>query len=213
MPTALPAIPPALDHVVLATPDLAGTVAEFTERTGTAPVAGGVHPDRGTRNYLVGFDARSYLEIIGPDPERTVGSDAMGFGLATLAEPRVMAWAVHPVDIVAARSAAAELGHDTGEVRDARRRTAEGRLLEWRMTDAPNGLAAGIVPFLIDWGTTPHPANGIPRVDLVAFAGRHPDADTVRSVLAALGTGLRLETGPTELVLTVAGQHGPIEFH
>lgn len=56
-----------LDHLVCALPDLAAGVAEFAERTGVTPVAGGSHPG-GTANYLVGFGPATHLEIIGPDP-------------------------------------------------------------------------------------------------------------------------------------------------
>jgi hypothetical protein len=47
------AIPAHLDHLVLATPDLAATVAHFTERTGVEPAPGGAHVGLGTRNHLV----------------------------------------------------------------------------------------------------------------------------------------------------------------
>lgn len=37
-------IPSNLDHIVVATPDLAGTVAAIAAATGVTPEAGGVHP-------------------------------------------------------------------------------------------------------------------------------------------------------------------------
>ncbi|MFF4714305.1 VOC family protein [Streptomyces eurythermus] len=49
------AIPPLLDHLVLATPDLGTTVADFTRRTGVTPVPDGAHPGPGTRNHPVGL--------------------------------------------------------------------------------------------------------------------------------------------------------------
>ncbi|MFD8740899.1 VOC family protein, partial [Streptomyces sp. NPDC059618] len=48
-------LPARFDHIVLATPDLAATVAEFTRRTGVVPAPGGVHVGLGTRNHLVGL--------------------------------------------------------------------------------------------------------------------------------------------------------------
>ncbi|WP_010692704.1 VOC family protein [Saccharopolyspora spinosa] len=199
-----PAIPPRLDHVVIATPTLDETVADFAARTGVRPAPGGAHPDRGTRNYLVSLGADSYLEIIGPDPDRTVGDDALTFGLAALREPRVAAWAVHPADIYAAAA-------HIGPVGPGQRRTTSGELLEWRLTE-PNGLPDGVVPFLIDWGTTTSPAVGLPAVELVSFTGSYPDPGAVRPVLRAIGTSLRLDTGPAGLALTVSGEHGLVEF-
>jgi hypothetical protein len=77
------ALPARLDHLVLATPDLAATVADFTERTGIAPVAGGAHVGLGTRNYLVSLGGSRYLEIIGPtrsSPSRQVRAPSVSTG-------------------------------------------------------------------------------------------------------------------------------------
>jgi hypothetical protein len=55
------------------------------------------------------------------------------------------------------------------------RRTAEGTLLTWRLTPVTAVAADGLVPFLIDWGSTAHPTSGaMPTLPLSSFAGEAP---------------------------------------
>ncbi|MGP3964177.1 VOC family protein [Nonomuraea sp. 3N208] len=183
-----------LDHLVYAVPDLAAAVAQFAERTGIHPVPGGSHPG-GTANYLVSFGPTAYLEIIGPDPEASVRPRA--FGLETLTAPRLVGWAVHPDDIDRAVKQARERGYDPGDVRPLSRRTPAGVLLEWRLTRWDDPATLRPVPFLIDWGDTPHPASsGLPLVSLLSLSAVHPDPDAYRRDLAALDVRLDVSRGP-----------------
>lgn len=126
-------IPTHLDHIVVATPDLAGTVAAITAATGVAPEAGGVHPRFGTRNHLMTFGEGAYLEIIGLDP--AVGTpEQMVFGLDRVTAPIARTFAVHPSDPDAALAAAAAAGADLGPLGDGSRRAPDGTLLTWRLT-------------------------------------------------------------------------------
>ncbi|MGN9842252.1 VOC family protein [Nonomuraea sp. H19] len=185
---------PQLDHLVYAVPDLAAGVAEFAERTGVRPVPGGRHPG-GTANYLVRFGPTSYLEIIGPDPEASVRPRA--FGLETLTAPRLAAWAVRPGDIDTAVRQAREQGYDPGDVQPLSRRTPAGLLLEWRLTRREDPAVVRVVPFLIDWSDTPHPAESdLPLVSLTSFSAVHPDPEALRHDVAALGVRLGISPGP-----------------
>ncbi len=159
---------------------------------------------RGTRNYLVGFGAGAYLEIIGPDVERPV-QGVMPFGIEGLQGSRLVTWAVRVADIEAAVVAAPELG----AIEPMSRRTPAGELLSWRLTSAYPAPYDGIVPFLIDWGTSRHPAgSGLPSVELVDFGATHPRPDEVNAVLEALEVGLRVVAGEPGLQATVAGPGG-----
>ncbi len=185
-------IPTRLDHIVIAGPDLAELVSWFAERTGVTAAPGGAHPT-GTANFLVALtiDGRrgpQYLELIGPDPDRTDPALPATFGIATLDAPAVQAYAVHPDDIEATVEHAREHGYDPGDVGDLSRRTPAGDLLEWRLTRGPGQRLE--VPFLIDWGRTPHPGLAdIPAIELVAFDRVEPDPGTLQPVVDALGLG------------------------
>ncbi|MCP2167348.1 VOC family protein [Goodfellowiella coeruleoviolacea] len=203
---------PRLDHLVYAVTDLEAAVAEFAERTGVSPVEGGRHLGRGTRNHLVGLGPTSYLEIIGPDRDNPPEpATAVPFGLDRLTAPKLVTWAVRPADIEAAVVAARQAGADHGPVQPMSRRTPDGALLEWRLASTHPAPLAGITPFLIDWGDTPHPAStGLPRVELAALHATHPDPAAVRRVSDALGITLDVTAGPVGLRAVLVTPRGTV---
>ncbi|MFK0280961.1 VOC family protein [Streptomyces sp. NPDC090499] len=206
-------IPPLLDHLVLATPDLAATVADFARRTGVAPAPGGAHPDFGTRNHLVSLGGASYLEIIGPDPDRSPLPGGTVFGVDGLTTARTVTWAISPPDLDAAVAAARDRGYDPGTPYPMSRRRPDSTLLQWRLTGGDSAHPSGLVPFLIDWGDSPHPAaSGLPVTPLLAVSATAPDPAEIRPLLAALGTDLLLSEGPVSLSFTVDTPHGPVTF-
>ena len=207
------AIPAHLDHLVLATPDLAATVAEFTERTGMRPAPCGAHVGRGTRNHLVSLGGSSYLEIIGPDPEQATPDGPRPFAVDELASPRTVTWAISPPDLDAAVAAARARGYDPGEPRPMSRRRPDGTLLQWRLTDGDTQHPSGLVPFLIDWGTSVHPtATGLPVTPLLDLSASAPDPDEIRPLLSALNTRLPLRQGAVAITFTVDTPRGPVTF-
>ena len=205
-------IEPALDHLVYAAADLESAVAWFAEATGMSPVPGGRHLGQGTRNYLVGFGATSYLEIIGLDRDNPPDPGVpVPFGVDRLTQPRLVAWAVHPADIDAAVTASRDAGADQGEIWPMSRRTPDGAVLRWRLASGRPAPLAGVTPFLIDWGTTPHPASvTASRVSLTEFRVTHPDPATVRGVAAALGIALEVGAGSARLHAVLDTPRGPV---
>jgi hypothetical protein len=190
-----------LDHLVYATPDLDESVRQLAKLTGVRPVEGGPHPGLGTRNHLLGLGELRYLEIIGPDPEQPEPELPRPFGVDDLTEPRLAGWAVRAADIEARVARSRALGYDPGPIEPLSRRTTEGEVLRWRLTYPYEA----VVPFLIDWGRTPHPARRLPVVPLTAFSGSHPDPADVRRRLAALGVNLVVREGEQALVAVLGG--------
>jgi hypothetical protein len=203
-------IEPRLDHLVYAAPDLDALVAEFTARTGVAPVLGGRHVGRGTRNHLVGLGGAAYLELIGPDdPAAALLPDV--FGIDRLTAPRLAAWVVRPADLDATVRAARARGYDPGDIAPLSRRTPDGHLLEWRLTPNRGDRFDGLAPALIDWQDAKHPTDGgLPDLRLVSLAGRHPDPPAVQRALAALGVTLDVTAGPAALEAVLDTPRGPI---
>jgi len=198
-----------IDHLVYATPDLEATVAAVAAATGVTAAPGGSHEGRGTRNALVDLAGTGgYLELIGPDPNQASAGAATWFGIETLTHPQLVAWAarIDGIDDAVARARVA--GYDPGEVLAMTRRRPDGTELAWRLC-LPTGSFDGVVPFLIDWGDTPHPAGGLPALQLAEWGAEHPTPDQVATALAAVDVELELSQGPVaRLRAVVVGPAG-----
>jgi hypothetical protein len=201
-----------IDHVVLAVPDLAEGSAEFQRLTGIRPAKGGSHIDLGTANHLVGLGGGAYLEIIGPDPDQPDPAQPRPFGIDGLVNSRVITWCARPPDLDRTIAAAIARGYDPGTPRLMSRRSSDGTVLTWRLTPFPTDPADGLVPFLIDWGTTAHPTtSALPTLPLQSLRAEHPDPAGVRTMLAALGIDLPVRSGPQpRLEVTLHGPDGPV---
>ncbi|BAU94577.1 hypothetical protein N24_0315 [Corynebacterium suranareeae] len=142
-----------IDHIVIAAPNLEDLVSRFEKLTGVKAVAGGRH-DTGTANALVPLaGTKSYLELIGPDPEATaVTRDNFAIATTTSTEPRVAAWCVRPDDLEALAKQRGTQSHPMS------RHTPEGTTLSWRLILPEPGVDFAPVPFAIDWLDSPHPS-------------------------------------------------------
>lgn len=198
-----------LDHLVYATPDLEASVRDLEARLGVAPSPGGQHVGRGTRNYLLALGGSSYLELIGPDPEQPDFSGVRSFGLDTLGRPQLVGWAMRVTDIDRAVEAARERGYDPGPASSMSRRRPDGQLLSWRLTEVPGDTVPVLLPFLIDWGDSPHPSATAAGGRLIEFHAESPHPEAPREALAALGADLAVRQGErAKLAATIAGPRG-----
>lgn len=183
------AVPPLLDHIVVATPDLESLVAEFEAATGVRPERGGSHEKLGTKNYLVTFGGDSYLELLGIDHDLPEPENQRPFNIDELDEHTVSTWVIHPEDADAVVVNGREHGVDVGDLVPASRRKPDGELLSWRLTPPLHGGENGAIPFLIDWQGSASPASTTDaRVTLESFTIHTDDPVSMRMSLGALGT-------------------------
>lgn len=184
----------ALDHLVFAAPDLAAAVSAFEKATGVAPSPGGAHPNWGTRNALVSLGPNSYLEIIGPDPEQKDFKGARPFRIDELAAPALVTWAAKASPIQRVVDRAREMGYDAGPIHPGKRERPDGTLLAWSLTMPQFEEGDGLVPFLIDWGNSPHPSeNAAKGCTLSGFWLNHGDAKAIEATLACIGINATVE--------------------
>ena len=178
---------PSIDHLVLACTDVDAMTQHLGSVLGVRPSPGGRHVGRGTRNTLLSFGDRSYLEVIGPDLEAPEPESPRPFGVDAIVAPGLAGWAVAVDDIDAVVARARAEGYDPGDPLSMQRDTPEGTMLSWRLTFAP-AWANGVVPFLIDWGTTTHPSTTCAQgATLQTLAFGHPDTARVGAAFRALG--------------------------
>lgn len=189
----------SLDHLVWAAPDLDRAIKELEARTGAKATPGGAHQGGGTRNAVLGLGARSYLEILAPDPAQATQPGASA-SLASLPAPTLHTFAVATgrLDRVAANLEKAGLPH--AGVIPMSRRLPTGRLVRWRLL-IPTGHAYGpLAPFFIDWGDSPHPADDADQdCRLTSLTLRHPEAWSLGPLLERLGVEVEVKAGPAEI--------------
>jgi hypothetical protein len=203
-----------VDHLVYAAPDLAVGVTRIARLLGVEAAAGGQHPGRGTRNALVSLGPRTYLEIVGPDLDRPAPSRPRWFGIDSLREPRLVTFAAATVNIDELAERASLAGVGLGAVGQGHRTRADGVELVWRFTDPASVVGDGVVPFLIDWGTSPHPAATAPDGGaLVSLRAEHPDPASVERCLSVLDVEMEVVNGRAPaLVATIRTRHGDVEL-
>ena len=204
-----------LDHIIIGGPDLDALEAYVEEQLGVAPRRGGSHQGWGTRNSLLGLGGRQYLELVAPDPDQPEPEQARSFRVDELTEPTLVGWAVHVDDLPGAVARAREAGYDPGEPFVMSRKTSDGTELTWQMTPTDTG-DSGSIPFLIDWGSTPHPSEGLPKVMFQTFRLKHPHATEVNAALKALGVSrgpIQLRVGePIRLSAVLVTDAGRVEL-
>ncbi len=203
-----------IDHLVYATPDLQLGINAIEKQLGVKATAGGQHPGLGTRNALVALGPTSYLEIIGPDPEQAKPSGPRRFGIDDLKAPRIVRWVVKSSELPAVAEKATKAGVTLGPLAAGSRKRPDGVVLSWRYTDPAVVIADGLIPFFIDWGTSPHPAlTAAKGASLVQLRAEHPDAPRVQKMLDQLGLELRVSQAPApSIIATIDSPRGRVEL-
>lgn len=208
------------DHIVYFVPDLEKAYEQFETNWGVRPKFGGQHVGRGSHNALLSLGNNSYLEIIAPDPAQPTPPAPRSFGMDQLTEPRLITWAVGTTDIESAVQHAQTAGYDPGPILPSSRLRSDGFLMEWKLTRSAEAAAGTtpkgdwLIPFLIDWGNTPHPSKNNPGgCTLQQVKAIHPDPAPIRSMLAALQVDCAVEQGETpQLIAVVDTPNGQIEL-
>ena len=223
-----------LDHLVYAVPDLAEAIGHFEKRLGLTPLPGGRHEGLGTRNAILPFQGETYLELIASDPDGPDPKQPRPFGLDTLNEPRLVTWAVRSRSIEADVELARKHGFDPGIVLAMTRREPDGEILQWQLSLRQKPFGDGLVPFVIDWGKSRHPAavTGLgshdqndeepdprakarpaPGGELSDFSATHPDPASIQAALDALGVVLDVQPGTiARLNARLTGPAGSLEL-
>jgi hypothetical protein len=197
-----------VDHLIYAVPDLDVAVADLDDRFGVRARCGGKHVGLGTHNALLVLGPLTYLEIIAPDPGQPAPSMPRPFEVDSVTHDKLAGWAIACDDIDGAIAQARNDGYDPGEASTGQRVGPAGTVLRWRATSV--ALADPLVPFLICWGDTEHPARSAPSgLILEALHIEHPDPSSLVPLLMALG--VRVEVRPAAepaLVAHLSGPHG-----
>jgi hypothetical protein len=161
---------------------------------------------------VLGLGPRTYLEIIAPDPMQPEPSEPRPYGVEGITRGQLVGWALACEDIEGAVERARSRGFDPGEVVDGQRVSPTGALLQWRVTG--NAQTAGLVPFLINWGDTSHPAvDAAPGLVLFSMHLEHPEPRLLATALEAVGADVDIiQASEPALVARIGGPRGDQEL-
>ena len=203
-----------MDHLVFAALDLEEGVRHVERLTGARMSPGGRHHGFGSHNRLLRLGDDCYMEVVAIDPDQPAPEGPRWFGLDSLEEPRLVTWCAKSSDLAGLVAQGRDAGIDLGEPIAGGRERADGARLSWTFTDPWAERAGGVIPFFIDWGTSPHPAESMPAV--CTFAGlrlEHPDPASVRTWLDALGLDTPVTAGhAARVIATLETPDGVVEL-
>lgn len=179
-----------LDHIAIATTDLAKGAAWLETALGVPMAPGGKHPHMGTHNRLLSLGPKEYLEVIAIDPDAEGPNQPRWFDLDGFdGQTRPQTWIARVPDLSAAITSA-PLGVGVPW-------SLERGDLKWRMSVPIDGKLPfdGMFPALIEWEGDAHPAPRLPDqgVRLTGLTLAHPDADGLRAALAPIFKDDRLQ--------------------
>jgi hypothetical protein len=191
----------AVDHLVIAAGSLDEGADYIFELLGVRPEGGGEHVVMGTHNRLLRLGVGCYLEVIAINPDAPKPSRPRWFELDTEAmrrelstKPRLITWAVRTDNI-------AELYRRSKHILGGMEPMSRGNL-HWELTLTGDGSlpGGGVIPFLIDWGNSTHPASGMSEsgCSLAGLRGFHPRPETIMPVLESVGAASLIELKAAE---------------
>jgi hypothetical protein len=204
-------VPATLDHLVWAARDLDEAVEQLYERSGVRARPGGQHPDLGTHNALARLGARTYLEVLAPDPSLRAGTVARQ--LAALPAPALLMWAARTRNAPATAATAQTEGYGSTTV-EGRRTGVNGEELSWTSVFVSRHGAGTLIPFFIEWHGARHPAlDAADGMRLRSFSIETSRPESLRLVLAALDVKVAVRKSPRErLVARLATPRGALEL-
>jgi hypothetical protein len=151
-----------LDHIVIAADSLQQGVDYLQRSLGVEIPPGGKHQSMATHNHVMQLGNDAYLEVIAIDPEGETPRHPRWFGLDTpqmraaiREQPRLITWVINTPDL---QSLAKQAGFDIGTPTKLSR---DNLSWEFALPDDGRLLGAGMLPYCIQWHSSPHPSQGM----------------------------------------------------
>ncbi len=178
-----------LDHLVIAAESIEQGVDYVHSTLGVDIPKGGFHKTMGTHNHLMQLGHETYLEVIAIDPDGLIPNRPRWFNLdqrlmreSLRQQPRLITWVMNTTDLQRTKEQAAfSVGAPTELSRDG---------LRWKIALPEDGrlLAHGILPYVIQWQSRPHPSNAMADLGcrLVELKVYHNRAAWLKSMLASI---------------------------
>jgi hypothetical protein len=147
-------------------------------------------------------------------PDARGFDDIQPFGIEHVTRPRLLTWCVQTSDIEGDSLRGRAQGYDVGEIVSLSRTSPDGDLLSWKMSRRRPMAFDGVVPFLMEWGTTPHPTTrDLPKAHLLDLQVWHPDTKAVIAALDALrAPKIPVHAGEPRMSVSIDTPKGRLEL-
>lgn len=203
-----------IDHLVYAVPDLAQAISEFELKLGIAPVFGGQHLTKGTKNALLNLGDGAYLELLALDLTNDRVQSPRWMGIDLIEQPQMVRWALKTDQInqVSRQLSAFHPAH--GQIETGERQQANGEFLRWQMCLPTATPVVDILPFFVDWSSSRHhPCDQLEKgCSLQEIQLFHPQPQSIEPLFEALNIPLTIQEGTQAIRLTIASPKGSLSL-
>jgi len=184
------------DHIIITAPNLETGMDYVEKKLGVCPVFSGRHQGMGTHNALLSLGNRTYFEVIAPDPEQDMKGQKLWIDIPPGVPPRLSRWVAQSNDLPACARIASEHNIPLGKINPGSRTQPNGTPIHWHATHPAVENFDGMLPFFIDWGDSPHPADHLPLAgSLLNIQGTHPEAARISEYWKAFGIPFEVKQG------------------
>ena len=165
---------------------------------------GGEHPQWGTHNALLSLGDKIYLEVIASNPKEVSPTHSLPFQTSDVdingLKTGLVTWAIRPDDINETHTFLSQNSFNPGEILKGQRAKTDGTLLSWQLSHPNTMHLDGIIPFLLDWGNSPHPGDTDDHLcTLKSLIFKHPDIEHIKEIFGKLNI-----SGSYELIFAEA---------
>jgi hypothetical protein len=131
-----------------------------------------------------------------------------------LKEPRLIGWVSTARGLDALVTRARAQGIPLGDVLSGSRKRPDGTDLMFGYTDPSAVIEHRLIPYFMDWGTSPHPGTTSPEGgQLVALRAEHPDSARIERMLRTLNLDLPVTRGAAPMLIAILeGKKGRVEL-
>ncbi len=179
---------------------------------GIRPVYGGKHLNHGTHNAILSIGEKCYFEIIAIDPENNNVSAPRWMGVDLIQHPTLTRWAMRPVDWSRDVQRIRKINPSLGHTAIGNRKQANGKMLDWEMTLPQAHPAVEVLPFLLNWKGTVHPAEQLEQqCTLKRLSLEHPEPQKIQAQLASLELDIPVKQATVPgIIMTIDTPNGEV---
>ena len=135
-------------------------------------------------------------------------------GIDLITTPKITRWAIKSLNIKRGATILQNYKNQYGIIEVGSRALSDDSILNWKLTHPLCYPEVEIVPFLIDWQDSIHPASDMDQqCQLVDIILAHPDPSIINKTLGALGLDIECKLHPSpKITITLDTPNGTVNL-